>query len=276
MNTPLRDTSNTTHSAAPAPGASAAQIGFGDVRHTRLRPARNAFRYPAYFLRLPVRHLNAALSRQRWLSHNRWNLFSFYDHDHGDPQTAANPLEWIEILLRGAGIADADGDIWLHAFPRVLGYVFNPVSFWFCHRADGALRAIVCEVCNTFGERHCYLLDSAAGAPLKFGQELSTRKVFHVSPFCKIEGSYRFRFMQARGHSVARIDYDDANGPLLLTSISGALETLNDRALLRAFFRVPLFTFGVIARIHWQAAKLWVMRIPFIPKPKPPVVQVTR
>lgn len=258
---------------------SQALIGFGEVRHTRLRPARNAFRYPAYFLRLPVRQLDVALSKQRWLSHNRWNLFSFYDRDHGDQEVSGailSPLQWIEEVLQREGITDATGPIWLQAFPRVLGYVFNPVSFWFCHRADGALRAIVCEVRNTFGERHCYLLDQADGTPLKWGVELTTRKVFHVSPFCKIEGDYRFRFLDAKGRTVARIDYDDAQGPLLLTSIGGELEALTDRTLLRAFFRFPLFTFGVIGRIHWQALKLWIKRIPFISKPKPPVAAVSR
>jgi DUF1365 family protein len=89
-------------------------------------------------------------------------------------------------------MTDATGEVWLHCYPRVLGYTFKPVSFWYCHRrADGSLRAIVVEVNNTFGERHCYLLD----AP-RYGVELQARKVFHVSPFCEVEGGYRFRFMR--------------------------------------------------------------------------------
>jgi DUF1365 family protein len=164
----------------------------------------------------------------------------------------------------------------------VLGYVFNPVSFWFCHRADGALRAIVCEVNNTFGERHFYLLDT--GSVMHWGLQLTSKKVFHVSPFCAVEGSYRFRFMRTtqkvnnidRECVVARIDYHDDQGPLLLTSISGRLEPLTSRSAAKAFFRHPLMTIGVITRIHWQALKLFTKRVPFFRKPLPPPTPLTR
>ena len=259
--------------------SSAAQIAIGAVRHARHRPAANSFRYPAYFLRLPMRRLDAALAGLRWLSHNRFNLFSFHDSDHGPLSknaAAGAPLVWVEALLAAEGIHDASGEIWLHTFPRVLGYVFKPVSFWFCHRDDGALRAVVCEINNTFGERHSYLLAHRDGTAIMPGEELCAAKIFHVSPFCEVEGRYRFRFLEARGRAVARIDYDDAFGPLLKTSLSGALVDLSDRALLAAFFRVPLFTFGVIARIHWQAVRLWAKRVPFFSKPAPPAVEVSR
>src|SRR6476661_5529786 len=165
------------------------QLCFGQVRHTRLRPARNAFAYGVFFLRLPLRSLGAAPFGGRLFSRNRFNLLSFHDADHGDGCQA--PLDWIDGLLKREGIADADGEIWLQTFPRVLGYVFNPVSFWFCHTKDGALRAVLCEVNNTFGERHCYLLDG--GGTMPYGVELTARKTFHVSPFCAIAGGYRFR-----------------------------------------------------------------------------------
>lgn len=117
------------------------------------------------------------------------------------------------------GVEDASGEVWLHTYPRVLGYTFKPVSFWYCHRPDGSLRTIVVEVNNTFGERHCYLLDEPA-----YGRELKADKVFHVSPFCSLEGGYRFRFMRSTHDgvekTVARVDYDDAAGPLLETSVS--------------------------------------------------------
>ena len=123
---------------------------------------------------------------------NRAAPMAVLDRDHGDGRPL---LAWIDALLADHGVTDADGEIWLHAFPRVFGYVFNPVSFWFAHRGDGTLRAIVAEVNNTFGERHCYLLSHDDGRPLAWGEELHARKVFHVSPFCAIEGHYRFRFM---------------------------------------------------------------------------------
>jgi hypothetical protein len=252
-------------------------IGFGHVRHTRLQPVRHAFAYRSFFLRLPLRSLSAQPWPFRRLPHNRFGWLSFHDRDHGD---GGAPLAWIDGLLQREGVADADGEVWLHTLPRVFGYVFNPVSFWFCHRADGTLRAVVCEVNNTFGERHCYLLSREDGEPLAWGEELTARKVFHVSPFCKVEGRYRFRFLLARRDDgerfVGRIDYDGADGPLLQTSIEGVLKPLTDRELLRTRFTYPAFTLGVIARIHWQALKLWRKRVPFFTKPEPPAPEISR
>jgi DUF1365 family protein len=251
------------------------QICFGTVRHSRLRPVVNAFEYGVYFVRLPLRTLGAANFGPRLFSRNRFNVLSFRDADHGDGRQPL--LQWIDQLLHAEGIDDATGEIWLQAFPRVLGYVFNPVSFWFCHRPDGALRAVLCEVRNTFGEKHCYLLDS--GGVMPYGAQMTARKVFHVSPFCATEGSYRFRFMRAQRDSeqtVARIDHDDASGPLILTSVSGSAAALSSANVLRAFFSYPLMTIGVVVKIHWQALKLFFKRVPFFSKPLPPAGELSR
>jgi uncharacterized protein len=244
------------------------KICLGNVHHHRLRPARNAFNYGVFFLRLPLRSLQHTPLKVRLLSHNRFNLLSLHDKDYGDG--LGTPLQWIESLLQTEGINDADGEIWLQTFPRVLGYVFNPVSFFFCHRADGALRAVLCEVSNTFGERHCYLLDQAK--PIVNEDEITARKVFHVSPFCEVTGNYRFQFKRTqqpngKERTLARIDYDDTAGPLLLTNISGISNELNDRTIAQALLRHPLMSFFVIARIHWQALKLFIKRVPFYSKP---------
>ena len=262
---------NTTSSALPH---AQPLIGFGQVRHTRLQPVRHAFAYAGYFLMLPMRSMQTVGAGL--LPHNRFGLLSFYDRDHG--KGGDNALVWLDGLLQEQGISDATGEAWLHCYPRVLGHTFKPVSFWYCHREDGSLRAIVVEVNNTFGERHCYVLDTP-----QYGQELSTEKVFHVSPFCQTRGRYRFRFMRTQapqgashqGQTVARIDYDDADA-LLQTSVSGTLERLTPSTVRKAIFTYGAMTLGVVLRIHWQALKLWCKRVPFVKKPDPPALWTTR
>ena len=256
------------------------QLCFGQVRHKRLRPTVNAFEYRAYYLRLPLRGMAASEPRCALFSRNRFNLLSFHDADHGDGETAL--VEWVDALLKREGVHDADGEIWLQAMPRVLGFVFNPVSFWFCHRAGGELRAVLCDVRNTFGERHFYLLDD--GFEIPNGGEMMARKLFHVSPFLPVEGGYRFRFMRVmrpRGgalaeHTVAAIDYEDAAGLVLQTSVSGIAAPVSVASVAKAFLLYPLLTFGVVVRIHLQAARLWLKRVPFHSKPLPPQQKVTR
>jgi len=256
-------------------------LGVGVVRHERLRPTVHRFAYPSYFLMLPMRSLRAAPCAA--LRRNAFGLISFFDRDHGDGR--ADSLAWLDDLLRREGVADALGEVWLHCYPRVLGYAFKPVSFWYCERIDRSLAAIVVEVNNTFGERHCYLL---TGAEVAFGRVIEASKVFHVSPFCAVDGTYRFRFMQTGLHpqaerlrnadprTVARIDHHDAHGPLIRTSVSGVLRPLTPARVRAAFFGMPLMTLGVIARIHWQAMKLWCKRVPFFSKPAPPPNFVSR
>jgi uncharacterized protein len=253
-------------------------LGIGEVRHARVRPTRNSFVYPTYFLMLPMRSMRASPSTL--LPRNRFGLIAFHDRDHGDGRT--DSLSWLDELLASENITDADGEVWLHCYPRVLGHTFKPVSFWYCHRADDSLAAIVVEVNNTFGERHCYLL---AGATLAFGRELSARKAFHVSPFCDITGSYRFAFMRTgllggatvrAPRTVARVELHDEMGPVIRTSVSGELVPISAARIRAAFFGMPFMTLGVIARIHWQALKLFAKRVPFFHKPATPATFVSR
>jgi uncharacterized protein len=264
------------------------QIGFGPVRHRRSRPAVNEFSYQGYYLLLPLRSMAAGTVAPSPLPINRFAPISFHCADHGPwsdhgskrPSNPADLLTWIDQLLAQQGICDADGEVWLHCYPRVLGYAFKPVSFWYCQRKSGSLRAIVVEVNNTFGQRHCYVLDQP-----QYGKALWADKVFHVSPFCEVKGHYQFWFMRtqscAQARSVVRIDYFDQTAkadtgdgeppnlatPLLKTSVSGKLETLTPSALRRAFWGYPFMTFGVIARIHWQALILLTKRVRFFSKP---------
>ncbi|MEP6504029.1 MAG: DUF1365 domain-containing protein [Betaproteobacteria bacterium] len=263
----------TTTAAARTPRA---RIGFGEVRHRRLAPVEHASAYPTCFLMLPMRTLRR--TADPLLARNRRMLFGFRDSDHGDGR--ADSLAWLEELLAGEGIADADGEVWLHCIPRMFGFAFKPVSFWYAHRADGTLAAIVVEVNNTFGERHCYLL---AGDGLDFGRTLSARKVFHVSPFCQTRGEYAFRFMRTdlaarddRGRTAVRIELHVDGTPLLVTSVSGQLEPLTRASVRFALWTLPAMTAVIVARIHWHALKLWAKRVAFVRKPAPPAAAVTR
>ena len=265
----------------PAPRAGVRRnvphIGFGHVWHTRLRPRRHRFIVPTFFLLLPMRTLREQPDAAGVLALNRPGWLAFRDADHGGGQgpQQGGALAWLEALLQAEGVTDAQGEIWLQCYPRVLGYSFKPVSFWYCHRTDGSLRAIVAEVNNTFGERHAYLLDHP-----RYGQELQARKAFHVSPFCTVEGGYRFEFRRSGAEGLqsarVRIDYHDAEGPLLLTGMAGRLEPLNVASRRRALWRYPLLTLGVTARILWNALLLWLKQVPFYAKPQAPVLPVTR
>jgi uncharacterized protein len=261
-------------SPADAPAAGP-RIGFGWVRHHRLRPVDHAFAYPGCFLLLPMR----ALARQPAppLRRNRRAWFSFHDRDHGDGGPDA--LAWIESRLRAAGIDGVDGEIWLQTFPRLLGHVFKPVSFWYCLARDGRLVAVLTEVNNTFGQRHVYLLH---GPELAWGREQRTGKCLHVSPFNQVEGGYRMRFLMARAetaamtataavgdpvaaarHCVVRIDHDDAQGEVLRTSQSGALRALDAAALRHLAWHMPWHALAVTWRIHWQALRLALKGVRF-------------
>ena len=246
---------------------------FGHVMHARLRPRRNRFVYRVFFLRLPVDRIDAL--RGPLFSVDGFNLFSFHRRDHG----ARDGLElgpWIRQLLAQEKIDTADGEIWLQAFPRVLGYVFNPVSFWLCYDRKGALRAVVCEVNNTFGEHHNYLLAHPDQRPIASGDRLTARKVLHVSPFCEVKGRYQFQFTLESSACAVRIDYDDGNGRLLATAVRGRAEPLNTRTLARAFLLYPWMTLGVMLRIHLQALRLWARGVPFFSRPIPPIQETTR
>ena len=155
------------------------------------------------------------------------------------------------------------------------------MSFWICTRDNGQVQAVLAEVNNTFGERHCYLLNKDSGEVLRSGETLISRKVFHVSPFCDVRGEYHFRFLFPHDSStgkngVFRIELHEDGLPLITTSISGQSRALSHSTLRLAFLRFPLMSLGVIFRIHWQALKLWLKGVPFHSKPKPPELEVSR
>lgn len=243
-------------------------LATGSTWHRRTTPTPNAFRYSVYFLMLPMRAMRLLDEQKQTspLARNRWGLLSFYDKDHGIGQ--ADSLAWVESLLDDTRVEHIGCEIWLQTFPRVLGYVFKPISIWYLVRKDDSLAAAVVEVNNTFGQRHIYLL---AGPRLAWGASIEAQKVFHVSPFRDIKGAYQFKFTKSSRQIAAYITHDT-----LHTHWIGTTEPLTQQAALRAFISAPLMTFGVVARIHWQAAKLWWKKTPFYKLPPLPDQFVTR
>ncbi|WP_226034244.1 DUF1365 domain-containing protein [Aquitalea palustris] len=242
----------------------------GSVIHQRLRPVHHRFRYPVFALRFRLSALESIGKGWLglWLGVDRWRPLTLKRRDHG-PGDGSPLLPWIRQQLAAAGLP-CDGEVWLQCFPRLFGYAFNPVSFWYCHNAAGELIAMLAEVNNTFGERHCYLLANQDGSPIRNGSTLLCRKQLHVSPFCQVAGHYRFRLAELPGRMLMRIDYHDDAGELINTSISGPLQALTPPALAKALLRQPLLTFGVIWRIHWQALQLWRKKLPIYRKPLAP------
>ncbi len=246
----------------------------GEVMHHRLHPTRHRFRHRLFLLELDVDGL-APARRHGLLGIGCSHPLSIHQRDHG-PRDGSPLAPWIRSLLAAHGLSDAGHRILLYTMPRLLGQVFNPVSFWFCHDREARLRAVVAEVNNTFGEHHNYLVAHSDGAPLRDGDWIQARKVFHVSPFMEVAGDYRFRFRHAAGEFAAHIHLHASDRPLLLTRINGPLVPATPRNQLRALVLGTLPGIGVLAKIHWQALKLWLWRIPFHTKPLPPVEETTR
>ena len=187
---------------AKFPPASA--LYFGKVMHKRLRPFVHAFSYRVFSLYLDLDEAETLSRRLRLFSHNRWNLFSFQDRDHG-PRNGSPLRPWIDRHLSAAGIDLEGGAVRLLCFPRVLGYVFNPLSIWFCHHVDGSLRAVLYEVRNTFGEKHGYLIPLAPGHKSGGAVIQDAAKAFYVSPFIAMEQRYDFRLAEPGDRGVQRL-----------------------------------------------------------------------
>lgn len=244
-----------------------------DVAHARLRPKENRFHYHVYYLCLPLSRL-AVLKSLRLLGIDAFNLFSLNARDHDVPIDGYEP--WIREVLTQHGVKGADGEVVLLTLPRVLGYVFNPVSFWFCLNKAGELVCVLSEVRNTFGEKHCYLSYHDDGRAISKDDWITAQKIFHVSPFIPIEGHYEFRFAYGEEKIGVWINHHDNNGLLLTTSLVGKRQPLTDVALFRCFWRYPLVTLKVIGLIHFQALKLIRKGIVYRRKPEPPTIEISR
>lgn len=233
--------------------------------HGRHGDVANAFRYSIDYVLCDA---EAGLRGPALFSRNRFNLFSLRDRDHGGPPRQGQGAAWVRQVLADRGL-DLTGRIELLAQPRVLGHVFNPVSFWLCHDGDGVLRAVIAEVTNTFGDRHSYLCHHPGLDPIDRRRRLHAGKALHVSPFQPVEGDYAFRFDITEARIGIRIDYVSERGGVSAT-LRGRRRPLTNRAILRACLRRPLGSRRVLGLIHWQALRLWWKGARYRVRPAPP------
>jgi DUF1365 family protein len=238
----------------------------GEVMHRRARPRMHQLKYRVFWLLLDLSELDRLDARLKLFSRSRFNVLSFHDRDHGDG--SATPLrDQVEALLGRAGLELGGGPIRLLTMPRVLGYVFNPISLFYCHHADGRLAAMIYEVTSTFGVRHAYLIpvppaDQADGLIAQ-----CAAKALHVSPFMGMEMDYEFRGRVPGERLELTICGFDADGLLITAALSAARRPMTDRALLAAVVAIPLLTLKVVAAIHWEALRLWLKGVRLRPEP---------
>ncbi len=241
----------------------------GQTFHSRKGEVKNRFTYRVdYVLLDPDQARTPAL-----FSRNRGNLTSLWDRDHGGAPGQGRGAVWVREVLAAHGLPGG-AHVQLLAQPRVLGHVFNPVSFWLCRDESGALRVVIAEVSNTFGDRHSYLCHREDRGPLTAADTVTARKIFHVSPFQPVSGGYAFNFDIRPDQIAIRIDFSSGQGGVIAT-LAGPLAPLTNAAILRACLRRPFGSRRVLALIHWQALKLWWKGAAYRPRPEPPVDEVT-
>jgi DUF1365 family protein len=275
--------------------ARASALYEGWVMHRRLRPRQHRFKYRVFAMLLELEELPVLDRELRLFKHNRWGMFSFQDRDHGD----GRPLGvWLDELLARHDI-DAKGPKRVLCYPRILGFVFNPISVWFCDDEGGRLKAIVYEVHNTYEERHAYVLPvpqspmpgtglreqrpgvsddgvqrrDGPGIPVGRATQNIVRhgcaKKFYVSPFLSRDCRYNFRIRPPARNVAIVIQEDEAGAPILNASFAGERRALSDRMLARMLLRYPLMTLKVVLAIHFEAVRLMlkgVRRYPHRPK----------
>ena len=243
----------------------------GQTYHGRKGKIENAFRYSVDYVLVDA---EAEVETPTLFARNGRGVTSLHDTDHGGPPKQGRGAAWVRDVLAQYQIQGVE-KVELLAQPRVLGHVFNPVSFWLCRRADGALIAVISEVMNTYGDRHSYLCQHPDMAEIARSDQLHATKLMHVSPFQPVEGDYTFRFDITDDRIGVWIDYGRAAGGLIAT-LTGKREPLSNASILRSLFRRPLGARRVLALIHWQALKLWIKGALFRDRPTPPRDEISK
>ncbi len=250
------------------------RLYFGHVMHARLKPFRHKFRYRVFSVLVDIDRLAALAARTRIFSYNCGNIISFHDKDHGY-RDGSRLRPWVEDVLKDSGIDYAGGKIELLCYPRMFGYVFNPLSVYYCYDPLNTLQAVIYEVSNTFGEWHAYVAPVQTRNRETGAVTQSTAKVFYVSPFMRVSGSYRFRITNPGDKISIAIRQTETDGAVLIATFNGRRRSFSDATLVKALVSYPLMTVKVIGAIHWEALRLWFKGAQHVKKPPPPMGRVS-
>ena len=223
----------------------------GEVTHTRFKPVRHFLKYKTFSLLIDLDEINLLDKSIGIFSHNKFNIFSFYDKDHGD-RDGGNLKDWVISNLKKFRIKENITNIKVLCYPRILGYVFNPLSIFYCYEKD-KLVAIFYEVKNTFNEQHTYIFK------IKNNEEIiqKCRKKFYVSPFMDMETFYNFKLINPNDKLSVFIKQTDADGTILTATQTGDKKEFSYKQLAINFLMYPLMTIKIISSIHYEALLLW-------------------
>jgi hypothetical protein len=234
----------------------------GNVIHKRFKPKEHFFKYKVFSLFIDLSELEELNKNLKFFSFNKFNLISFHEKDHGE-RDGSSLLDWVKLNLRNNNISTENIKIKLLCYPRILGYVFNPLSIFFIYNRDENLISILYEVKNTFGEQHTYVFKVESENKLI---QNNCSKKFHVSPFIEMNCNYFFRILNPGENLSVKIDQYDQEGKILFASQDGKRSDLTSKNLMNSYLKHPLMTFKIISAIHFEAFKLWIKGIKFVKK----------
>ena len=232
----------------------------GQVIHKRFKPKEHFFKYKVFSLLLDLSELSLLDKKLKIFSYNKFNILSFYDIDHG-PRDGTSLISWVKENLNNNNINSKEIKIKLLCYPRVLGYIFNPLSIFFVYDKNSNLISILYEVKNTFGEQHTYVFKIDKENQLL---EHSCKKKFHVSPFIEMNCLYYFKILKPTDKLSVVINQNDDSGKLLFASQDGLKNELNNKNLMISYISNPLMSFKIIGGIHFEAFKLWIKGIKLV------------
>jgi hypothetical protein len=233
----------------------------GTVIHKRFKPKIHFFKYKVFSLLIDLSELDILDKKINFFSYNKFNLISFFDKDHGE-RDGSSLIKWVKKNLRDNQINSENISIKLLCYPRILGYVFNPLSVFYVYNNDEKLISILYEVKNTFGEQHTYIFKVENNNLLQH----NCVKKFHVSPFIEMDCNYFFRILKPAEKISVIIDQYQSNEKILYASQDGKRTEFTSSELIKSYLKHPLMTFKIISAIHFEAFKLWAKGIKFIKK----------